>query len=346
MSVLSDLKIPGDVGLKTGHIAFDGNVHVAGTIQNGFRVSSANLAAGEILGADIVASGNVVVNGGIIGTTIKAQGYIKAKYIKDSVIGAYGDITAAREIIDSEIETSGACRVDSGKIISSVIVAKKGVAAVDIGTDVSKPCKLKAGAEDHIEKELTAIKNAIARCRERLLAMEERRQELNQKEQPVHRKIAELAQVQDRAIVQQRKLTEELDISRKKGAQEKADQVQKALAELELTAKAADEAIDRLFDAQDSLAEEIKANQEDLKTVEEQIEELCQEKNVLTEWSQKDKGIPVVTVKGSIYSGTMVAGVHSSKVLEKTLKNIVIKEVKITDPDAAQGWGLQLLHRS
>jgi len=125
--VSPQLKISGDIGLKTGHVDFEGKIEVSQAIQNGFRVTGNSLTANEILKAEIDMTGDIVVYGGIMGATIKTGGNIRAMHIRDSRIEAYGDVVVEKELIDSKVDTSGACIVNSGSILSSTVAAKKGI---------------------------------------------------------------------------------------------------------------------------------------------------------------------------------------------------------------------------
>jgi uncharacterized protein (DUF342 family) len=342
ISVFSEYKISGDVGLETGHIDFDGNVDVAGAIQNGFRVKGGSLKAKEILKADIEVTGDVRVSGGIIGAKIRAQGEVKAKYIENANIEVFGDVIAEKDIIGSEILASGACKALKGKIISSIITAKQGIVAQDIGTQISKPCRLKAGTEDHIEKEVKGIHNAISRRQERLEELRSREQDLEQEEGETHREIAELAQVQDRAMVEQRSLREEAEDLKKKGKKEQLVQAENRVKELDMKIKTADEAMNRLFNRQDQVLADKTDIQNGIKNMEEEIEELNAEKQAIVEYARKQKRVPVVKAIGSILADTIISGAHSSTVLEKTVQNVSVREVKITDPDSERKWEIRV----
>ena len=342
ISVFSEYKISGDVGLATGHIDFDGNVDVAGAVQDGFRVRGGSLKAKEILKADIEVTGDVRVSGGIIGARIRARGEVKAKYIENANIEVFGDVIAEKDIIGSEILASGACKVVRGKIISSMITAKQGIVAQDIGTQISKPCRLKAGAQDHIEKEVKGIHHALSRRRERLEELRSRRQALEQEELETHREMAELAQVQDRAMVEQRSLREETEDLRKKGKKEQLVQAENRVKELDAKIKTADEATNRLFDKQDQLLQDKTDIQKRIKNMEGEIEELNAEKQAIVEYARKQKRVPVVKAIGSILADTIISGAHSSMVLERTVRNVSVREVKITDPDSERKWEIRI----
>ena len=55
------LSIPGDIGLKTGHVEFDGHIEVADSVQEGYRVKGKSLTADEILHADVSVEGDIIV---------------------------------------------------------------------------------------------------------------------------------------------------------------------------------------------------------------------------------------------------------------------------------------------
>lgn len=340
--VLSEYKIEGDVGLKTGHINFDGNVDVKGTIQNGFRVKGFNVSAMEIRTAEIDAAGDINVSGGIIGAHIKAQGQIRAKFIKGAKISAYGNIIVEKEIVDSEINTSGACRILKGKIISSILSAKKGVVAKDIGSEVSNPCKLKVGVEEHIEKEVNGIKDSISSRKNELEKLKTMVPAFEIRQQDIHKEITALAQVQDRAMVSQRTLEKELKTFQKQGEREPFAQAENALKELAAKAKRTDEAINKLFEKQDQLFNSSSEIQKKIIEIHEEIDELRSQRNAIITWSRKEKKVSIVKVPGKIFEGIIISGVHSSMVLKKNYQNILIKEVEITHPDSATIWKMRL----
>jgi uncharacterized protein (DUF342 family) len=331
ISVLPELKISGDIGFETGHVNFDGNIVVAGTIQSGFHVEGNDLSAMEILGAEIKASGNVKVSGGIIGAGLEAKGNVTAKFIKGAKISAYGDIIVEKEIIDSDILASGTCKIRTGKIISSTITAKRGIEAAHVGTEVSSPCKLKVGVEDHIQREIKFIRKAIVHKKKVLEELKAKEQLFDDEQSELHKKITELAQVQDRAMVKQRALKKEISEFEKNGDRDRFAKAQNELEEIDAAAKTAAAEISRLFEKQDQQSTNQNDIQKNIKLTEEEIEALEDEKTAVIEWSRKEKRFPVLKAGGSIFGGTRVSGVHSSITLKETMTNVIVREVKINN---------------
>ncbi|RJP81105.1 MAG: DUF342 domain-containing protein [Desulfobacteraceae bacterium] len=335
VSVLSELKIKGDVGYETGHIDFNGNVNVSGVVQSGFRVKASSLTASEIGEAEIELSGDLKVTGGVNDAKIHIHGNMKAKYLKNATISAYGDVDIDKEIIDSKIDTSGMCVVKSGKIISSEIAAKKGILAKQIGTDMSSPCTLWIGVDSHMDKEIEKLHVKISelqQSREELLAQE---QGLEGKDSQLQLDIANYAQIQDRSMVEKRDLEKKLKESpgnMEKGAVEK---IKAYIQALDQKAKDADATINQLFAQQDQLEEKKNSLKTSVMEIEKSINDLKDEKQEKLQWSINQKQDARVSVSGGIYEGTKIFGQNASIILNKDYKRAEIKEVR-TDPSRSK----------
>jgi hypothetical protein len=334
LSVLTELKIDGDLDFKTGHVNFDGNIIVSGCVQSGFRVDGHHLTANEIAGADIKVTGDILVTGGIIGAAINCQGSVAAKYIRDAKISAYGNITAVKEIADSTIETSGSCIVAGGKIVAATISAKQGIQAKDIGTEMSPPSRLAIGVDAHIEQELTGIKNAILKREENRNQLKAKLGMLDVEEQSLHQKITQLAQVQDRCLVEKRSLLENLEKLRAAAPANTVADTEKKIKELDQKAIAAEAELAGLFDKQDQTEKRMQEIELERKLLKEELEEFKEEKNAIIEWSKNQKSVAAITVSSQIHAGTQISGVHTKIHLKEMLSHVRIQEVKLSNPDA------------
>ncbi len=343
ISVLQELKIPGDVGFETGHVEFDGNVHVSGTIQDGFRVRAANLIAQDIMAADIETTGDIEVKGGITGSTIKTQGGVKGKYFKNVTISAFKDIIVQKEIIDSKIETSGTAIVQSGKIMSSEITAKNGIESMQIGTDISVPCKLKIGVDVHGEIELNKLNDAISEFMENKEALQKKVAEYKAEEEQSHMDIADLAQVQDKATVGQRSLEAKLVELKEKGDKNNVADIEAVIKELAQKAQSADEEISALFEKQDKLSEEQAEVLNQVKEIDAQIQELEEKKEALLDWSNTGKGDASVKVRDLLYERTVIMGSHTRLVLNKSYKNSQVKEIRVGSTGDDSDWEMRVI---
>ena len=343
VSVLDELKIQGDVGYKTGHIDFDGNITITGTIQNGFKVKGGNVKAKEVNGAELELSGSLTVSDGITDSVIHALGDVTAKFISKSTIVNFENILVAKQIIDSKVTCGGSCKAPGGKIISSEISAKNGVEAVDIGTAMSKPCKLKAGSDDHLAKEIGGINNAIERQKSAMKECKDAIANLTKEEEQTHKLIAENAHIQDRSQIEQRAVRNEIKTVKESGDTKAVSQLEAKIRELEQNARKAENEINALFERQDKILEMVELHKERLPDFEKRLWELTSERKNILEYAKKEKGIAIIKATGTIYAGTTITGVHSSRVVSENVRKAQIKEVRVTDPDSTVEYEMRLI---
>lgn len=342
LSVVTELKIDGDVDFKTGHVSFDGNVVVTGCVQSGFRVEAHHLTANEISGAIIKATGDVKVAGGIISAQINSQGNIEAKYIRESKLSAYGNISAAKEIADSTIETSGSCVVASGRLFASSISAKQSIQAKDIGTETSAPCKLAIGVDAHIEQELDGLKKAISKREEKREQLKMKLGMLDVEQQTMHQKITQLAHVQDRSQVEMRTTRENLAKLKSTAPDIAVADAERKIKELEQKAMAAETELNSLFDRQEQVEKRMAEIEHERKQLKGELEEFKEEKQSIIEWSKQQKTVSAVAVSGQIHAGTFITGVYTKTRIRELLSRVRIQEVKLSDPDADNEWEMRI----
>jgi uncharacterized protein (DUF342 family) len=332
--VLPELEISGDVDLETGNIDFDGNIEVHGAVQDGFSVRGGRLSAEAILKAEIDIAGDVVVSGGIIGANIKTSGNIRAKHVNGADINARGDVVVENELVNSNIESSGACLVKAGNILSSSISAKKGIEANAIGSATSNPCTLFVGLDDRTRNEIDRIKEQITLKREGQGKYPSRIDELQKECESLDKEIGRLAGVQDRAVQAQRALKQKMEELEKANNSEQLAQAQKLLKVLDSTISQNEKNLKPRFDKRDQIAKELAGFQDEIKDSEEEIMELIDEIESLSEWSRQEKGLTVVKVYDTVFSHTMIRGLHALSVLKETMHQVAFREIKTTDPDS------------
>jgi len=198
LSVFPRLLISGDVDMKSGHVEFDGDVDIRGSVQDGFRVQAGRLIAGEILRSDITVSGDIVVSGGIIGATIRGDGNLKARFIHHARIQLLGDIVVEKEVIDSDITTNGAFLVQEGKIFNSRVSAKGGIEAEQIGSDESRPCFLSVGLDEGARAKIEHLKELKKKKRAKRKKLERVVEKLQSLSRKLLKKTAEPGKALDR----------------------------------------------------------------------------------------------------------------------------------------------------
>jgi hypothetical protein len=334
------LEISGGVGLKTGHVDFDGKIDVIGTIQNGYRVRGNSLKANEILKAEIEMDGDISVPGGIIGAKIKGGGSISAMYVHESDIEVLGDVLVEKEIIDSKINTSGACIAKNGPILSSRVSAKKGIQAIQIGSEISKSCNLSIGYDEKVKEDIDAIKEIIPRKKQEQKEVQRRIKEIENEPDIIEKVIADMAQVQDRAVVTQRKLSEEIEKIKETGDKTQLEGAEVTLSELDLEIENREKKLESLFNKQDQITAEIDDLTQKIEDSKTEIQDLREKISEIVEWSTSEKGIPEIKVRDVIFADTTINGIYSSLKLNQNQKNVLIKEEIPKDAGDISDWNL------
>lgn len=327
------IRITGDVDFKTGHIEFDGNVFVNGAVQEGFRVCCVNLTAMEIMGGEIDARGNVSVSAGILNATINSQGSVTATFIKNAYVSAYDNVMVSKEILDSRVFCSGICQVQSGSILTSLIAARKGIFAFDIGNGISKPSRLKIGRDDHIAAQLKMLDAGIHAWNEKLATFREQVETASERLKTLHNMVAEMAHEQDRIIREKEALEATLARFAKKRVRRNLDHAQTQLETFRKKIAETDETVNALFYEQERVENEIETLQNNIASVKEKRTELEGKKKDILQWAEADTSRPVIKVPGALFEGTDIAGPNSRLVLRDTFHNVQVREVR-TD-----GWG-------
>jgi hypothetical protein len=324
--VSPELEITGDIGLETGHTDFEGKINVAGTIQNGYRVRGNSLRAGEIRRAEVIMTGDIVVNGGVIGATIKTDGNVQARYIHDAAIEALGDVVVEKEIIDSRIQIGGACILNSGHILSSRIAAKKGVIANDIGSEMSKSCAFIIGVDKNVKQKISDLKTAINQRNDATRAFGDRLNTLKASLDELEKKIGIKVQRMDRATVEQRTCQKKIASLAHAADDDEAAGLHGRL-ELLATAIAKDEQeLEALFNEQDRLSGLALDIRKKLGKIGAEIDELNSEMSGVIEWSDREKGMPEVRVKGTLHAGTTITGINAFVSVKQDMHGVIVRE--------------------
>ncbi|MBF0378388.1 MAG: DUF342 domain-containing protein [Desulfamplus sp.] len=321
--------IEGDVDFKSGNIDYQGDVNVKGCIQNGFRVKAHNLRAEEIDGATVIAQGNIIVEQGINESKISSQGYVSAKFIQNSTISCVGDLKTEKEIVESNIECSGACNI-RGVIISSKISAKMGVYAKQIGMEKAPPAVIRVGVDtfavrtlEKLEKDIEDRKEINKKLRDTIAILE---LEIESNEDKILRLTLIKEQYEDERMDILSSISS-IDSSKEKA---KSKHLQ---SELNRVTKNSNETSRKLVVCHDSIRairDTIEQNYQQVKENEAQIDSFLKEKDTLSEWIEKNPGIAVIKVDEYIMAGTYVYGKYADDNIKSSVKGVFIREDQVS----------------
>lgn len=342
--VFSEIRINGDVNLETGHVRFDGFVDVGGTIQEGFRVKAGKLASREIFRAEVDVDGDITVDGGIIGAQVSSRGTVKCKFIDASHIVTTGDVIVESEVIDSKVETNGALMVTpAGRILASQVMAKKGVAAAQIGSETSKPCTLTIGVDTHAKRVITTLQEEISKKEEEKKQAKKNLERVSSASLQMSETILKWTHIKDQTVLEQSSIKEKLEELKQENNPPRLTQSRRQLQEIEHKLASAEDTLRKLRDQQEQLMQTSSALQSLVQELDSAIQGHHSEIRAKLEQGQlKEK--PTVKVTKAIYEGTIVEGIHSTLVLKETLPETLIREekVRIVSPEGEETFEWQM----
>lgn len=334
LSVDPSYLFEGDVEKQNvGAIHFDHDVVVNGRVKEGVEIRCRTLKAWSIQGAKIAATGGVAVKNQIVGAQISAlcgadfplaapgktpkrlwddSGKIQSQEIRDSTIKTLGDIEVANEISGSTIQTCGACRVwtegtgfPAGKIVSSRIVAIRGITAVEIGSAGSEICELVVGEDVNSEEKAVILRRdlelLLLRRKKLKGASGNGARELREIAKKIKKKTPEFIHVWGEMESLERQTVELLAA----GEMGEAAFAEEMLKEQEKVFDALKATLDTLYDRRDKLNSTMAKNRASAAIIRENIDRMA----VLAAMDPEiPEGGPAVSYSGKLWESTVIRG--------------------------------------
>jgi uncharacterized protein (DUF342 family) len=207
LSVQESLAIKGAVGYGTGNIIFPGDVFIEGPVSDGFKIySGGSITIKQTFDVtDVVAKGDLVVAGGIIGrgaALVKAGGAVRTKFIENCRLAARKAITVDSGIINSSVFTLEHVDLgEKGMILGGEIYAVHGIKAGGIGKKTGKAPRIHCGIDFTVQQEkeknnnrLRILAAKLAKLREMMTVPEGNAEQRATMEELLHRLEAEQQQ--------------------------------------------------------------------------------------------------------------------------------------------------------
>ncbi|MCF6248440.1 MAG: FapA family protein [Desulfobacula sp.] len=335
INVLDLFIVNGDVSYETGHVSYEGNIDVKGCLKSGFQIKGNTITILEIDGGKITADGDVTIINGVNDATIYSRGHVSAKFIHNSTISCLGNLIVEKEIVDSKIDASGACKIDKGEVINSQISANKGVMVKNIGTERTHPNTITVGQNIYLENELLRIDEKIIDIQSSTKKEENKKARLELEDIRYHKTASKTANELDKARDEGHLLKQQI-----KALTEQPDELRSFKRQLQQNTalfNRLDKELNDCFDIIESNGTAIQDIKDQLLEFGELLDDLDYEKNNFTEWGKANDGNPLVVVDGKACSETIVKGIHSQKELKETISRAKIKEVSLKNNDTEYG---------
>lgn len=342
LSVMPILHVQGDISLETGHVEFEGHIEVAGAVEKGYRVKGGSLRANEIRDADIDIEGDIGATNGIFGATIRSGGNLKAGHIHNADIVLAGDIAVEKEIIESRIEANGRCLINDGIIISSTVSAKMGVTVMDIGTEASKSSEFVVGIDRQLERQAEAMRAEIQAIKAERENLPKLLENLRKQSDQVNTRLGEVAQAQDKCMVQHRRLQEKVEAGLLNQGGLAAEKLQKNISELKARQDAYDHDVAELMEQDESIGQQIRATEKEITESAGKLKALNEALDTIAAAQKEDNGLAVVKIGGNVYAGNKFTGPHSTLVLQEDFKRLSVVETDKPDNDGLKRWRFEI----
>ena len=161
----------------------------------------------------------------------------------------------------------------------------------------------------------------------------------------IEQQIGEMAQIQDRFMVERRSICQKIEELKTAGNKVPMTDAETKLEELDLKIKREEETLEELFNKQDQVVEEISVIQKTIENLNAQVKASIDRIEEVSQWSVTEKRVPEVRVYSNIFTDTKIEGIHSSRTLKQNYKNVLIKEQKIGGPDEPSVRKIKVLQR-
>lgn len=173
-------EIAGNVGLATGAIHHNGDLHVHGNVLKGMTVRASGQVhiSGDVETAFVDAGGSVTIDGGLLGTARSAQGSITCRFAQGAQIDALGgDVRVQESAMHSTLHARGEI-VIGGILLGGTCYGEGGVQAHTVGSPTNVATTLTAGRNARLYEEMERARARALRHIERLGECERARLEL------------------------------------------------------------------------------------------------------------------------------------------------------------------------
>lgn len=168
------MEIEGDVSIKTGNITFLGTVIVKGSVEDGFNIkASGNIEVHGTIGrCSIIADGNIVVSGGIMGHdegVVLAGGSLWAKFIQNTSVTVEEYVIVADGIMNSNVTAKKRIMLQGKRasIIGGHLFATEEISAKSVGSSGGgRETILEVGFDPQLKQRMVVLvesKEALAK---------------------------------------------------------------------------------------------------------------------------------------------------------------------------------------
>lgn len=177
LSLFAVSEIKGDVDYNTGHVDFQGDVVIKGSVKPLFHVNATGSVTieGDVEpGAQIESGGDVAVGGGILGerTTLQVAGGLQAKFIEQATVCCGGSVEVGGHLFEASVRAGGDVTVagkggkDGRTLIGGLVWAGGSIETASLGSPSNPHLRVIVGVDPAAASETERLHNLSRLCAE------------------------------------------------------------------------------------------------------------------------------------------------------------------------------------
>ncbi len=345
--VFSVHQIEGDIGYKSGHVDFDGDIQVEGSISNGFKVKGGRLTAREISVAEIEIRGDILIQGGIIGAKVKCGGNLRAHFIHNAELEVSGDVVVDKEVIGSTIHSGGSFLGERVTLFNSTLSTCGSIAVKEVGAEGgASPNVIHLGTCSQLNREIEGRKGSLKELLQQQQSLTAALEALQKESQSLTTTLGSQTQLLDRERGQIQGEMRQLDMKfhALKVAEQSGMGGRKLRADrdgLQLKLAKMENQLEALFNRQEQIKSEMGLHQQQLAEQQPAMELIQSELETLqAERSQRSEGARL-EVHGTIYEYNQIQTLYKSQTIRAPARRVSFRSVRLDDEvTGAYRWEL------
>ncbi|MFP3156485.1 FapA family protein [Lachnospiraceae bacterium ZAX-1] len=179
ITILPIYEISGDADISVGHIDFNGDLVVHGSVRNGVKLKATGsiIIDGIVESAQIQAGKDIVLRSGVMGgfrSSVKTKANIYAKFFEYTTVEAGGSIQADT-FMNCEVfcEQRIIMSSEKGSIVGGNIWAIEGVVATNVGNEAEVRTNIRVGNDIEVLRRMKVLQRKIQVAQENLDKIEQ-----------------------------------------------------------------------------------------------------------------------------------------------------------------------------
>lgn len=225
-----------EVGLKTGHIRFDGSVFVKANINSGMKVEVTGdvKVGGLVEAARVIAEGSVEISGGVIGRNlkdkvaaieeegevekvdnayVKAGTFVKARFIQEAQVVAGEEIIVARQALHSNLSAGIKIHLPGrAALVGGVAKAKQLIDVGVSGAPANIATKLIVGDTSRHRGQIAQINQILQQIEMQKSQLKELIKRIKQQRKPItEEKKQQILQTRNKLLAKEEKAYQQLE---------------------------------------------------------------------------------------------------------------------------------------